>query len=310
MAFVVTAVAAAFEVGATAATILTAVSEVGIACTVVGAVTGSKDLIKVGSVLGVVGGVGSLINAGISSVAESAASEALANQATQEAGTSLAEFGGTDIAENVGANAVTNTATDAAANSLTNTATNNLANGVATNTATNLTGDVAASTPTVVAQNGIPPIDSSLAGSPNYVDPTAGVTSPNAPVVADGTNGAQTTVDNVSKVGTTDYSPIQGNNPAGQAAEDYGTLDTGIKPSNDLLSTVKEKFGAAWESMGERGKSEILKSIMAVPGGIQQQKNAAAQLALQQQKVNQTSYGGQVPRFGTFGIINSAKKVG
>jgi hypothetical protein len=307
MAFVVTAVAAAFEVGATAATILTAVSEVGIACTVVGAVTGSKDLIKVGSVLGIAGGVGSLVNAGIDGLANAAASEA-ANKGVAEGAT---EAIGSDVAgekfQQEAANALISDGTAATSSvvpgEVTQTALSNTGNTL------NSAANVAVDTPIVTA-SAPPPIDSSLAGSPNYVDPTAGVTSPNAPVVADGTNGAQTTVDNVSKVGTTDYSPIQGNNPAGQAAEDYGTLDTGIKPSNDLLSTVKEKFGAAWESMGAQGKSEILKSIMAVPGGIQQQKNAAAQLALQQQKVNQTSYGGQVPRFGTFGIINSAKKVG
>lgn len=58
MAWVVTAVVAAFEVGATAAVIFTAVSEVGMAMSVVGAVTGNKDLMKIGGVLGLAGGIG------------------------------------------------------------------------------------------------------------------------------------------------------------------------------------------------------------------------------------------------------------
>jgi hypothetical protein len=38
--------------------VLTAVAEVGTALTVVGAVTGNKDMMKVGGVMGLVGGVG------------------------------------------------------------------------------------------------------------------------------------------------------------------------------------------------------------------------------------------------------------
>jgi len=46
---------------------------------------------------------------------------------------------------------------------------------------------------------------------------------------------------------------------------------------------------------------------MAIPGGIQAQKNKAAELALAQQRTNQTSYGSQVP---TFGILAKAQKGG
>ena len=60
MAIVVSAVAAALVEGATLAIIATAVSEVGIAMSVVGAVTGSKELMKIGGVLGLAGGIGSL----------------------------------------------------------------------------------------------------------------------------------------------------------------------------------------------------------------------------------------------------------
>jgi hypothetical protein len=59
MAWVVSAVIAAVEIGS-AALIATAVMEVGIAMTVVGTVTKSKELTKIGGVLSMAGGVASL----------------------------------------------------------------------------------------------------------------------------------------------------------------------------------------------------------------------------------------------------------
>jgi hypothetical protein len=75
MAF--TGVAALFgaaEAGAaiSAGMVLSAVAEVGTAMTVVGAVTGSKDLMKVGGIMGAVGGIGSFM-AGASAWAAAAA---------------------------------------------------------------------------------------------------------------------------------------------------------------------------------------------------------------------------------------------
>ncbi len=46
---------------ATTALVLTAVTEIGMAMTVVGAVTGNKSLMKIGGVLGLVGGVGGMM---------------------------------------------------------------------------------------------------------------------------------------------------------------------------------------------------------------------------------------------------------
>ena len=45
----------------TAATVLAAVAEVGMALSVVGAVTGSKDLMKIGGVMSLVGGIGGMV---------------------------------------------------------------------------------------------------------------------------------------------------------------------------------------------------------------------------------------------------------
>jgi hypothetical protein len=91
----------------TATLVLTAVAEVGTALTVVGAVTGNKDLMKIGGVMSLVGGVGGLI-AGAGDAAGVAA-EGVAGNAAQEG------FRASEIAaENAGEGALTDAATSAA----------------------------------------------------------------------------------------------------------------------------------------------------------------------------------------------------
>lgn len=80
---------------ASAATILAAVTEIGTALTVVGAVTGSKDLMKVGAVMGLVGGVGGLVNG----MAGAATAGAAGSAATDSAGAGLS---GMDMAADAG----------------------------------------------------------------------------------------------------------------------------------------------------------------------------------------------------------------
>lgn len=60
MAFTAITAIAAGEAAITAATVLTAIAEVGTIMTVVGTVTGSEDLMKMGAVMGLVGGIGSM----------------------------------------------------------------------------------------------------------------------------------------------------------------------------------------------------------------------------------------------------------
>jgi hypothetical protein len=65
---------AALASGAAATTtlVLGAIAEVGLAMTVVGGVTGNKSLMKVGAVLGLVGGIGGMINSAASGTASGA----------------------------------------------------------------------------------------------------------------------------------------------------------------------------------------------------------------------------------------------
>ena len=60
MAFAFIAVAVFSEAALTAVILAEAVSYAGIAWTVAGAITGNKDMMKLGSALSIVGGVGSL----------------------------------------------------------------------------------------------------------------------------------------------------------------------------------------------------------------------------------------------------------
>ena len=92
MAVVVSAVVTAFEVG-TVASVLTAVSYVGLATTVVGAVTGNKNLMKIGGEIGLVGGIGGLVNGAIGGAA-SAGANAVGGGAVDAASGGLNAVGG------------------------------------------------------------------------------------------------------------------------------------------------------------------------------------------------------------------------
>lgn len=100
MAFVVTAITA--EV-VTIASVAAAVGELGLTLSVVGAVTGSKDLMKVGGYLGLAGGITSL-----ASGAMSAASGAAAEGAADTVGSDWASGLASDAAQGATTGAVSN----------------------------------------------------------------------------------------------------------------------------------------------------------------------------------------------------------
>lgn len=92
--------AVAAVIGAEAVTVtmvLAAVAEVGAAMSIVGAVTGSEDLLKIGSTLGLVGGIGSAI---------SGLAAGGANAATSAAWSEGAAGLGQDVLSNVGGEAL------------------------------------------------------------------------------------------------------------------------------------------------------------------------------------------------------------
>lgn len=86
----------------TATLVLSAVAEVGMALTVVGGVTGSKDLMKIGAAMSLVGGVGGMIAGATSGAAGAAgaAGEAAAGSAMDAAAAEALTAGASDAAIN------------------------------------------------------------------------------------------------------------------------------------------------------------------------------------------------------------------
>jgi hypothetical protein len=83
---------------ATAAVVLAAVTEIGVTMTVVGAVTGSKDLMKIGGVMSLVGGIGGMVAGASGAAASTATTGALTEAGTEaalEAASAEAMAGGT-----------------------------------------------------------------------------------------------------------------------------------------------------------------------------------------------------------------------
>lgn len=279
MSVVVSAVAAAFVEGATTAIILTAVTEVGVALSVVGAVTKSSELSKLGGVMSLVGGVGGLVNGLATGAFGAAAAGAGEGAAADAAGAAGAEAGWADMASDAvsGINAGAAPAIDFAG-----------AGAAATG--------AAATAPGLAAGNSL----ESFLGS-------------SAPASASASGATGIVPDAAGKVAVDTTSPYLNDYglPTGGATDKVlgvqgptGIMGVASPADGGLMDQLKSKVGPAWDSLGPLGKSEVLKSVLAMPGGIQNQKNVEAGLAIQQQKVNQTSYGSQVP---TFGIINQPK---
>lgn len=272
MAWVITAVGAALVEGAAVGTILTAVAAVGTTMSVVGLVTGNKDLTKIGGVLGLVGGLGSLA-AGAFGAADGVAAEGAAASGGADAALSTSS----DLSGNIAAAGGAGTDAAAAANAF----------GTDGITAANSAGDTSG------LGSGLynPPTDLSTGITP----PTAGAPAssltqaiPGAPAGTAPADPSATPIDP-----SADY----GNTPALNA-------DGTKSAAGQLWDSMTTKLGKIWDGMSPQAKAEIMKSALAIPGGIQAQQNKAAELALMQQNVNvnqqrvgQTAYGSQVPSF-------------
>lgn len=303
MAWVVTAVAAAFEVGATAAVIMTAVSEVGMAMTVVGGLTGNKDLMKVGGVLGIAGGIGGAAAGGLfGDTVAGAVNGSIGSGATNLAGDTLkaALDGTTDFGANSASGALDLSSLgsgesgtlDAALNSGGNLSSPTLA------AATDATG---ASSPSgfldgAGGTNQIADPSQALGTTPTpgaAVAPTTG-----APPPATVSTGAPASVSDGSLTSSASYDP--------STATRLSDFQPGGKNyvQNGLFDSAKQ-----WMSgLPPQAQAEILKAAMAVPGGIQAQTNKAQELAIQQQRVNQTGFGSSVTNYYGPGIIANAQK--
>lgn len=278
MAIVVSAVATAIEIGTVAAA-LSAVATVGTAMTVVGVITQSKELTKIGGTLAIVGGLGGLANSALSGLSGAAAAGGAATEAASGLGAAAAdtaESGWAGLAND----AVSSVNSAAPAMDF---AGNNA--GIIGTAATPAGLSAGNSLESVLGT----PASSSASGATGIVPDASGK-------VAVDTSSPYLNDYGLPAGGATDKAlGVQG---------PLGVQDIASPADSGIADQLKAKLGPAWDSLGPQGKAEVLKSVLAMPGGIQNQKNIEAQLAIQQQKTNQTSFGSAVP---TFGIINKPK---
>lgn len=303
MSVVVSAVVVAADAWGTAAFVgaaLTAVADVGVATSVIGAVTGNTTMEKVGGALGLVGGVGGLINSGLSSAAVGA-SDAAGSLGTT--GTDAAATGATDSVVLPGANA--GSAADA---SMGLGSTSSGADGIASaNAGAGLgqTGATAAApgSAQVGADLSVTNPSGAVAGAPGTASST-----PFAQSASQAPGSYPGSTDNGLFSTPTPTVPAAASDPSWQAIT--GGQVTPAGATDDWVSQIKSSVGSAWNSMQPTAQAELLKSVLAIPGGIQAQKNAAAQLAIAQQKTAQTSFGNSLPTFNSTanskGILSNA----
>lgn len=289
MAVAVTAVVAAIEV-TTVASVLAAVAAVGMATTVVGVVTGKPNLIKIGGELSLVGGLGGLANAAIQSAGSGALGAAGAGVAEGASEDAFSEVAGEKFAIAAGQDAAGSGfsagASGAAGSFSPVIAGASDMDGIMGAAQNGVTAAPATSAADITAATGAPvtpgmPANPDLSGAGLGTKANGLLEMPGTPL----SDAATPTLPG----GTTDYSDLP---------QKYGTDQT-------TLDKIKSGIGKAWDSLSPQQKDMFVKSALAIPGGIQNQRNFDAQLALNQQKVNQSSYGSAVP---TIGIIAKAQK--
>lgn len=245
MAFVVTAVATAVELG-TFAAIATAVSEVGIAMSVVGTVTGNKELTKWGGYLGIAGGVGSLA-AGVGTAAGPASESGALDLAGQDI--SSTAYSGADPMPNFSNSATNSVANDAS--SFSSDAVN-AGQGIADQ---NMLSSASMPSGNEILPNVANAPDSG--GATNYQDYANGPRTPGAPP------NPQQAVDSASQMNLSAGGGIQA---------------PGDTSSNGIAQWFK--------NLDQRTQSTVLQAGAGLAGGLFQGWSAEQKLALEREKFN------------------------
>lgn len=291
MAFTaVVAIAGGAEV--TAGLVLAAVAEVGTAMTVVGALTGSKDLMKIGGAMALVGGVGGMINgamggaaaAGADGAAGTVANEAAsagdyvnAADAMSDAATAGSQssgiIGSATAPPGVGADLASNTAAQAPGQQM--------AQEMAT------TGPVQSVAPTGNAAQGITQQAPEVQGAVAPSGP-AGAQAPTTPFDRNGSDVMSDTFD------------ATGSKGAGGFGGAGAPVDSG---------SFFNKF-SDWATKNKTLFSSGLQLAGGALNGMNQRQMWDQKMALEQQRLGQTSYGSQVGVWAptaTPGIIGGAR---
>ena len=261
MAFTaVTALVAAETV--TATMVLAAAAQIGTAMTIVGAVTGSKDLMKLGGTMALVGGIGGMAAGAMSGAAADAAATTVLDEAASQAGAD-ALSASLDQGANAMATGVTDSATaqvgsDALAQQLDQQAMGQ----VASNTA---------SAP--VAANQMPMDNSAVATAAD-----AGIVNP------------------MSNTGSTPYDTAGANNPSAWNG------DATQRVANDYLGNQKVNSDNWFASMFKNAKPDTLLNLGGnVLGGVAKGYEADRNYQLGKDKLGliqqQMAWGNSTPKY-------------
>lgn len=259
------------EAAVSVATVAAAAAEVGTVMSVVGAVTGDKNLAKLGATIGIVGGISSLAT---SALTDEAAKSVLTQEAVDDGLTQ-------GITDQIGSDAAAKSAGDVA------TATNGITQDVS-NTA--LQTPVAGVTP-----NAPQPIDSGINTATNAQIPPA-ETLPNS--ASETLNG----VDSPS-VPNSPSTPYDAN--IDEAVGQGGVSDAQAGKIGNSLAQQNNQSSDFWNKLssfaGKNGNGLLMVGGMALKGAsdtsIANQKNDTdrMRIAIEQQRVNQNQYGSSLP---------------
>jgi hypothetical protein len=280
----VAALAAGAEVSA--GLVLAAVAEVGTALTVVGAVTGSKDLMKIGGAMALVGGVGGLVNGAISGTASTAVEGAVTNEAATAADYVNAADAASDAATAGSAASSAAPQLASASPQLAEASTSSAGNGIV---AQAQLAPPAVETPaSSVVQTPSAQMASDL-NSPLEVGAPSGAHSPTGPVGAQAPQGAATPYDNIDVGGG--YNPASGSTTAPADSGSFlSRVSDWATKNKTLLQSGQQLVGGALNGMNQRSMWD-------------------QKMALEQQRVNQTKYGNTVGNFAPAnpGLISGAR---
>lgn len=288
MAFATIAAAVTANTAITATMIFAAVAEVGTILTVVGAVTGDKDLMKIGGTIGLIGGVGGLASGamGLGASAADAAATTVTDAATASSNVANSLDGFESLAD-----ATTSGLSDAAT----------VGNPIATNSvAGSALPEVAPLPATDAVQPVAQPIHEAAAAPVAAADPIA--------VSAPSVNGSPASMDvrSPSVTGTPYNSPTgMGSGVPGDAnypAYDFSSLSsaTPSQGSSKFLTQILDAF---------KGNKELANGLMVMGGsalgGIQKASQWQDEKAILHQRINFGNSVGNTSR--TTGIINGAR---
>lgn len=251
----------------TAVMVFTAIAEVGVALTVMGMVTGDKNLTKTGAMVSMVGGLGSM--AAGSGMLSSAATETAAGEV---AATGAGEVAASTAAEEASKAAIADTATESA-------------------------GNIFAGAPTDAAAASLPgatPVGGLEAAG--QAAPAGSMPVGTAPEVMP-VGASQTATSGVSApAGVTDVGA--GFDPLAEAAGTVGKTD-----SNSFFSGV----GKFWDGLGPQGKGAAIQMVSGAFSGAAETERHNDMMDYRNRELALRSHGSAVARYNKGGIINSAK---